>query len=145
MEKGESSKECAVRETAEELSIRHKDIKVISKLDYMLTYSNFTLYSYLGVISYDVLEKAKINEEEVKEIFLVPLSFFMEQDPFIYEFDVVPLVGEDFPYDMINSKNGYNWRKGESIVPIYRYNDYVIWGLTGRITYNFINTLKGKA
>lgn len=144
MEEGETPKECAVRETAEELCIRHKDINVIAKLDHMPTYSNFTMYSYLGVIDYDIIANTIVNEAEVKEIFLVPIKFLLDTEPFIYEFDVIPKVGDDFPYEMINSDNGYNWRKGKSIVPIYRYNDYVIWGLTGRITYNLMNILKNK-
>lgn len=144
VEPKENAMECAVRETSEELGIDESHIEVISRLDHMHTYSNFTMYSYLGIIDNQVLQDAKFNADEVKEIFLVPLSFFLEQEPYIYNFDVIPKVGEDFPYEMINSKKGYNWRKGESIVPIYRYGEHVIWGLTGRITYNLINILKAK-
>ncbi|MEG2199437.1 MAG: CoA pyrophosphatase [Anaerovorax sp.] len=142
VEPKESSLQCAIRETSEELGVEKNQVKIISRLDHMHTYSNFTMYSYLGVLDYQVLKKAKFNEDEVKEIFLVPLSFLLENEPYIYNFDVVPKVGDDFPYEMINSKKGYNWRKGESIVTIYRYGEHVIWGLTGRITYNLMNILK---
>ncbi|WP_051280234.1 NUDIX hydrolase [Anaerovorax odorimutans] len=144
MEKGESPKECAIRETSEELNIFQKDIKVISKLDYIHTYSNFTMYSYLGVIDYEKIKNTNVNKDEVKEIFLVPVSFLAENEPIIYYFDVVPKIGSDFSYEMINSKEGYNWRKGKYTVPIYRYNKYVIWGLTGKITYNLMNIMNHK-
>lgn len=144
VEPKESSKECAVRETSEELGVSQEEIKIISRLDHMHTYSNFTMYSYLGVIDYEAICKAKFNIAEVKETFLVPLNFLLEHEPYIYNFDVIPKVGEDFPYEMINSEKGYNWRKGESIVPIYRYKEHVIWGLTGRITYNLMNIIRAN-
>ncbi len=144
LEKNETPEACAIRETCEELNIDEKNVKVIAKLDYMLTYSNFTMYSYLGIIDYNVIKNSEINKDEVKEIFLVPVSYLMKNEPYIYEFDVIPNVGKDFPYEMIQSEKGYNWRKGKSIVPIYNFENHVIWGLTGRITYNLMQILKNN-
>jgi len=144
VENGESAEECAVRETSEELNIEPEKIRVIAQLDFLHTYSNFTLYSILGAIDYDVVSGTKVNEDEVKEIFLVPVSFFAENEPEIYYFDVLPNIGPDFPYEKINLPNGYNWRKGKSTVPIYRYGDRVIWGLTARITNHLIDLVTGK-
>lgn len=143
IEDGESAEECAVRETAEELNIRPEDIRVIAQLDFLHTYSNFTLYSLLGVVDYEVAAGMKVNPNEVKEVFLVPVSFFAENEPEIYCFDVLPNVGPDFPYEKINL-DGYNWRKGKSTVPIYRYGDRVIWGLTARITNHLMDLVTGK-
>lgn len=144
MEAGESPRECAIRETSEELNIRQKDIRVIAKMDYILTYSSFTMYSYLGVIDYEVIKNAKVNSDEVKEIFLVPVSYLLENEPIIYTFDVEPKIGEDFPYELINSKHGYNWRKGRYVMPIYRYGEHAIWGLTGRITSSLVEIMNKK-
>ena len=144
IEKGETAEECAVRETAEELNIDPKDIRLISQMDFLHTYSNFTLYSLLGVINYKVISNLSVNQDEVKEIFLVPVSFFVENKPEIYYFDVIPNIGPDFPYERINLQNGYNWRKGKSNVPIYRYGDRVIWGLTARITNHLIELVTEK-
>lgn len=141
IEEDETAEECAVRETTEELNIKAEDIKIIAQLDYMHTYSNFTLYSFLGKIDYNVYKSVSINLSEVKEVFLVPASFLAEAEPIIYTFDVVPDVGDDFPYERINSKTGYNWRKGKSIVPIYEFEGKVIWGLTGRITCNLMKIM----
>ena len=128
MEKGETPEQCAIRETSEELNISENDIKVIAQMDYMHTYSNFTMYAFLGTIDYEVLKKTTVNPDEVKEIFMVPVEYLMVSEPEIYSFDVIPDVGEDFPYEKINSKVGYNWRKGKSVIPIYQYDDRVIWG-----------------
>lgn len=144
IENGESAEECAVRETSEELNIRPSDIRIIARMDFLHTYSNFTLYSLLGVIDYGVISGMAVNPGEVKEVFLVPVSFFAENDPEIYCFDVLPNVGPDFPYEKINLGNGYNWRKGKSTVPIYRYGDRVIWGMTARITNHLIELVTGR-
>ena len=144
IENDESAEECAVRETSEELNIRPEDIKIIAQMDFMHTYSNFTLYSLLGVIDYNVVKDLTVNPDEVKEIFLVPVSFLAENEPEIYCFDVLPNIGPDFPYEKIHLPNGYNWRKGRSTVPIYRYDDRVIWGLTARITNHLMDLVTGK-
>lgn len=144
IENGESAEECAVRETSEELNIKKSNIRVIAQMDFLHTYSNFTLYSLLGVIDYEVISKAEVNPDEVKETFLVPVSFFAENEPETYYFDVLPNIGPDFPYEKINLKDGYNWRKGKSTVPIYHYEDRVIWGLTARITNHLMALVTGK-
>lgn len=144
IESGESAEECAIRETTEELNINRSDIRIIAQMDFMHTYSNFTLYSLLGSIDYDVISRMTVNPDEVKEVFLVPVSFFAENEPEIYCFDVLPNIGPDFPYEKINLQNGYNWRKGKSTVPIYRYEDRAIWGLTARITNHLMDLVTGK-
>jgi coenzyme A diphosphatase NUDT7 len=142
LEKKETPMAGAIRETAEELNIPAESIRIINELDYIYTYSNFTLYSFLGVIDYNVIKKTIISEDEVKEIFLVPFDFFMDNEPFIKVLEISPVVEKDFPYAMINLKNTYNWRKGKSTVPIYRYKEHVIWGLTGKIMHNLVHIIK---
>lgn len=144
MEENETKRQCAIRETCEELGIKKKDIRIISEIDPLYTYSNFTMFCYLGEISYEAFCNAKINEAEVKEIFLVPLDYIQNNVPFIYNMDVIPDIGPDFPYEMLKLNNGYNWRKGKSEVPIYIYEDKIIWGLTARITYNLANIITSE-
>jgi len=141
-EEDETMKECAIRETCEELQITPEQIRCIGQLDYLHTYSNFTLYPFLGVMDYETAMSLQVSQDEVKEIFLVPLKFFMENKPVTYQFDVLPQVSDDFPYEMINAEGGYNWRKGRSTVLIYRYDCYAIWGMTAMIVYHLINVMR---
>lgn len=145
VEKGETKKQCAIRETCEELGLRRKDVRVLAELDVLLTYSNFTMYPFLGTIPYDRIDETKFSKNEVQEIFYVPLKFFLENEPFIYKMDVLPDIREDFPFEMLNVDNGYNWRKGKSQIPIYQYEGRVIWGLTAIITHNLANIIKNMA
>ncbi len=144
IEDGESHEDCAVRETMEELGVPRKDIHIISQMDTLYTYSNFTMFPFLGTIKEKALNKLECNPDEVKEIFLVPLRYLMTCEPDVYEMDVAPVVGPDFPYEKIKSAEGYKWRKGTSEVPIYQFRERVIWGLTARITRHFITLLKSQ-
>lgn len=144
MEEGELPLECAVRETHEEIGVPINDIHIISELNYINSYSNFTMYSFLGQIDEDVLAESKFSEAEVKELFTVPLQFFIDNDPYVYKYDLRPDVKEDFPYKEYGINESYNWRKGTSTVPFYTYNDRVIWGLTARLTQDFIRLIKEK-
>ena len=141
MEDGETAEECAVRETAEELGISAGSVRVISELDALHTYSNSTLYSVLGEIGIESMRTARVNREEVESVFYVPLSEFLENEPFIYRMEVLPVVREDFPYEMINFSEGYSWGRGSSEVPIYRFGETIIWGLTARIIHNLVRVL----
>jgi len=144
MEAGETEETCALREATEELGIPMSAIRVIAQLDSLYTYSNFTMYSFLGVIDREELKNATINTEEVKSIFTIPLSQLLETSPFIYKMDIIPDVGDDFPYKLVNFSNGYNWRKGKSEVPIYHFDGKTIWGLTARITHNLVKIIQQK-
>jgi 8-oxo-dGTP pyrophosphatase MutT (NUDIX family) len=144
IEKGESFEQCAVRETMEELGVEKEDIRIIHQLDTVYTYSNFTMFSFLGTINHKKLQSAIPNPEEVKEMFLVPLAYLLEHEPLIYHMRVEPVVADNFPYEKIKMLKGYSWRKGMTEVPIYEFEDKAIWGLTGRITRNFIQLLKSE-
>ncbi len=140
IEKGETKRQSAVRETCEELGLKKKQIKVIGEIDTLHAYSNFTIYSFLGIIDFETYQNAKWNPDEVDWLFTVPIKKLIENPPFIYNVDIVPSVG-DFPYDRIGMKS-YNWQHGSSQVPIYNVDGKIIWGLTARITKSFIDILK---
>jgi len=142
LEDGETLAECAARETAEELNIDLPDIRLISEIGYMHTYSNFAMHAFLGTIDYEVVSKPHPNAAEVKDIFLAPVSFFLENEPTVYCFDVSPEVSPDFPYEKIGSTKSYNWRKGVTHVAIYDYEGRAIWGLTARITKYLVDIIR---
>jgi 8-oxo-dGTP pyrophosphatase MutT (NUDIX family) len=142
MEAGESSAQCAVRETHEELGIPMDSIKIMAKLNYLNSYSNFTMYSFLGSIDQAVIDEAQINKNEVKEIFTVPLDYLMAHEPFIYSYELKPQIHEDFPYEEYGIDSDYSWGSGFSQVPFYIYEDKVIWGMTGRLTLELVNLLR---
>lgn len=148
VEAGETFEQCAVREAVEELGVNYEDIRIINQADTLYTYSNFNMYCFLGVIDRDAIKRSideeRVSKAEVKDVFLMPLEYLLNTKPLVYNTEIVPVIPEDFPYEMINSPNGYNWRHGKSEVPIYKYEKYTIWGLTARISYNLAKILSEK-
>lgn len=143
LEENETIEQCAVRETAEELGLEPEAITVLAQMDTVYTYSNFTMYSFLGTIEYKELLNAVWNSDEVQDTFLVPIEEVVQKEPLVYRLDVKPIVGDDFPYNKIGMGKTYQWRTGVSEVPIYQFGNRIVWGLTGRITKKFAEVLRG--
>lgn len=142
VENGETFREAAIRETCEELNIKEKNIEVLGPLDYLISYSNASIHPFVGIIKDVDIEKINFSEYEVDHIFTVPLRFFLENEPSAYYIDLKTVIGEDFPYEMIPKGKKYNWNKGKYSVYFYKFKNYIIWGLTAKISKNFIDIIK---
>jgi 8-oxo-dGTP pyrophosphatase MutT (NUDIX family) len=142
VEPGETPLACALRETEEELGVSRESIDVIGELDHINTYGDSTLYCFLGAIPPEAYAAMLPSPGEVKDTFLAPVSFFLENEPEIHKYSLVPRVGDDFPYDKIQPKGPYKWFTGTVIVPIYSFEGRSIWGMTARMTWNLMKLLK---
>lgn len=128
VEPGETVVECALRETAEEINIT--DVEVLGRYDSQYELSGIGLHSVVGLVSFDNLKKALPNKTEVEKIIIVPVEFFQKNEPMIYDYDILQDVS-DFPYEEVGIRADYKWRKGHQQIPIYKFEEEVIWGLTG--------------
>lgn len=144
IEDDESPEYAAVRETYEELGINESNIEIISELDYATSKSGSFVYTFLGYIKNTDTKNINYNKDEVSELFYVPLSYFLENEPEEYFMNYYPKADNDFPYHMVNDGKDYNWGNIRYPVYFYNYKDYVIWGLTAKITYSFIKKLKNS-
>ena len=140
MEEGETALQCALRELKEETGISPSDLRVLGQFDTLHEFSGHTLYTFAVSLAPQALQKARLNQEEVAELFTVPLKFFRENTAEIYDIDVVSDVS-DFPYDKTGISPDYKWRKGKNLLPLYRYEDKIIWGITARIVKWFIEQI----
>ena len=104
----------ALREAEEEIGLCRDDVKVIGRLDELLTVTQWRITPIVGVFSYPY--QFKINEEECSAVFGVPLRWL--QDPANLETrERQPIVGN-------------------RPVQVYYYREYeghVIWGATARM------------
>ncbi|MBU9722558.1 MULTISPECIES: NUDIX hydrolase [Bacillaceae] len=130
----------AVRELSEELGVDPSKAKIISALDYMVTPFKLILFPFLGVIDSDA--DIKKNEQEVKEIFTIPVSELMKMTPKEHKIYLNVQPEEEFPYHLIPNGENYNWRTGTVIEQFYDYNGKIIWGLTARILTHVLDELK---
>ena len=132
MEDGETPLECALREMEEETGIPAAEVDILGQFDTLYGFSGYTLYTFVAALPGGILDRTRINEDEVSELFTVPLDFFAETVPENYDVDVVSKV-DDFPYEKTGISPDYNWRKGKNVLPLYRYKDRIIWGMTAMI------------
>lgn len=142
MEKGETPVEAALRETEEETGIPVSEIEVIGQGDTLYGYANYTLYTTMGIISYEAYKKAVIEKAEVEELFLVPLRRFEETEPEVYDQKIALQICDDFPYDKLGITKDYYWRQGPWAVPIYDVDNRLVWGLTARIVMQMMKVLE---
>lgn len=142
IEDGESPLDAAVRETWEETGIDKENIEIITELDYASNKNGSFVYSFLGHIKNTDYLNIKFSKDEVSELFYVPLSYFFENEPEEYYINYYPETEENFPLHMISEGANYKWESIRYPVYFYKYNNYIIWGLTAKITNSFIKKLK---
>ena len=116
-DKDRSLEETALRESYEEIGLDPTKVTIYGKMNTLVSRFNVSVTPYVGSIP----EGTILNEdsEEIDSIFKVPVSFFLEDKRL--RNDPVKKDGEVF------------------YVPAYKYDSYIIWGLTAMIIVNFLN------
>lgn len=143
-EQDKNSLETAVRETCEEIGASENSIKILGQLDMVFMPSGIVVDAFVGVLEIESTEELKVSESEVEYLFTVPLSYFIEKDPEIYEtrLRVVPTIvnsnGEEvstFPAKELGLSEVYHkpWGNASHKIYLYKYYDEVIWGATAKI------------
>ena len=141
LEAGESPEQCALRETEEEIGLKNIEILGNYATQYELT--SIAMHTLCGFMPEEELSKMRINEEEVAEVFTVPLRFFAETEPYIYDYNIIQDV-KDFPYEKFGIRSDYKWRIGHKSIALYQYEDKLIWGLTAAFVKRFAEEMAHK-
>lgn len=139
IDKNETPFEAAKREVMEELRITDKDFQVLGEMDYFISPYGSIIYSYVGILKKIDFEP---NYDEVKEMFKVPLSFFLTTKPLTYEMNIGPELTEEFPYHLVRGGRDYQFSRGKLNQYFYDYNGHIIWGFTALIITRFIEIVK---
>ncbi|WP_160677833.1 CoA pyrophosphatase [Clostridium sp. C8-1-8] len=139
VEFGEDKKAAAIRETVEELNVAIEDIEYYGAMDFFISPYGAIIYPFVAELK---RYPSNPSSEEVDHIFKVPISYFINNSPIKHQIEVVPKIGEDFPFDLIQGGKGYNFAKGKMDQYFYKYNEYVIWGFTARIVKEFLDFIK---
>ncbi|MBM7570748.1 NUDIX hydrolase [Aquibacillus albus] len=130
----------AIRETTEELGIRKQDIMDVYPIDYLVSPFEMIVYPHVGFISHP--ERIEPNPPEVGEVFMVPLTFFLETKPQIHQVHLNVQPDESFPFDLIVGGHNYQWRSLKMDEYFFIYGEKVIWGLTAKIISHFTELLQ---
>lgn len=138
IEEGEDGLTAAIRETTEELSLAAEKIDIIGVSNTLVTPFNSIIYTNIGILR----DYRGTFNNEVREIFTVPLTFLMTHKPLCHYINVNMHPKEDFPFHLIQNGKDYSWGKGKYPVYFYIYENKIIWGITARIIYDFISLIK---
>ena len=117
VETGESLEDAVIREADEEVGIPPRSVELIGRLDDLITNSGFLVAPYCGLVHERV--DYVLQQSEVAEVFEVPLD---------------ALLAEEQPEVRFIS-----FRQRRYPAYFYRYRDYEIWGMTGRIVKAFLD------
>jgi 8-oxo-dGTP pyrophosphatase MutT (NUDIX family) len=142
IEKFESPKETAIRETMEELNLKSDDIYFIGEMDYFISPYGSIMYPFVAKTS---VEKINPSIDEVDHIIKVPIKFFLENDPLSYDMEIAPNLKEDFPYHLVKGGKNYKFSRGKLAQFFYKYEGNVIWGFTAMIVKKFAEIIKKEA
>lgn len=141
VEPNETYVECAMRETNEEIGITYENMKIIGEGDIFRSYASYNIYPFLCEFRNFEMENLKLSPHEVENVIILPWSFFFDHEPYVARVKSA-IDDECFPYDKFPNLRGYKWRKGEWKVPVYEWNEELIWGVTARIIHNVVKTLQ---
>lgn len=138
IEKGETAREAALREVYEELGIDNEYIELTEGENILITQNNRLIHTFCGIID----NKARIipNPSEVEELFYIPLETLLNEEPQVGQVCISTVPVGKMPYSELYGKD-YTWRKGKGKVYFYRYENYVIWGITAKILYSYVKNI----
>ncbi|MGL4567170.1 MAG: NUDIX hydrolase, partial [Fusobacteriaceae bacterium] len=146
-----NSLETAIRECYEEIGVSENKIEILGKIGTHVIPSGTLVEAYLGKIDKETLRNLVLNEKEVEKCFLVPIKFFLENNPRIekLQIETLPYYEEDgkryiFPYEELNLPERYRspWKSQPREVYFYNYNEELIWGITADIVYELLKYLR---
>ena len=106
----------ALRESNEEINLNSKDVTELGKLNYLISRHKIEVNPFIATVDQP---QALQPNEEIQEIFTVPLDFLL--DPNNIQRENI-------------ERHGSIW-----LVPTWNVKDQKIWGLTAMITVNFLN------
>ena len=108
--------ETALREAEEEIGLDRNLVEILGSLDTTVSRYGISVTPYVGIIP----SNPNLNESssEIESYFRVPISYLAND---------------------IRHRNDKVTEGGETFyMPAYKYNEYIIWGLTAMITVNFL-------
>lgn len=145
IEEGETPKDAAIRETAEELRISPSALEILGESDYLLTRQNQAVHCFVGILRGIRPEDIRPEPGEVAYIFTVPLSFFMETEPEVHALEFEKIEDDSFPYELVPSDTTARFSNYRDRIFFYtgaEKEEQIVWGLTAKIMYGVAQRLK---
>lgn len=122
-EPGDQSLEAtALREAREEIGLEPSDVRVLGKIQDYPTISHFVITPIVGIIPWPYT--LCLSKDEVHRVFTIPLSWLIQPDNL-----------EERPYTLPDGRH-------ENVLFFKQYDCELLWGVTARITFNFLKIIQ---
>ncbi|MBR5701199.1 MAG: CoA pyrophosphatase [Oscillospiraceae bacterium] len=128
IEAGENCIDTALRETYEELGILPSSVNVLQRMEPEWHKAKMFVYPVLAEIDPFEPERLLLRQEEVSEVFTMPIAWLLSHEPAVY--DLSDPESEKLP--VILRKYLRNYKRGNYTTYYWAYEQYGIWGLTAR-------------
>lgn len=118
----------ALREAQEEIGVKPEDVRILGRLESLLTISNYSVTPVVGVIPWPY--NFKIDPHEVSKVFSIPLDWLADSNNHEVRQREIPS-----PYSQILKSNKH---------PVIYFNSFsgeILWGVSAEITLRLIRTL----
>jgi 8-oxo-dGTP pyrophosphatase MutT (NUDIX family) len=113
-----SPEDTALREAEEEIGLRRSDVRILGRLGEMLTVTNFLVTPIVGIFSWPYA--FTVHTIEVERVFVLPLKWLSDRQ---------------------NWQEFIRQETGRSVITYFPYDGELVWGVTARITVEFIRAL----
>ena len=142
-------RDTALRETCEELGLQRNDLTIHRQFDTVVVPQGNMIFTFLGEIDPESFRKIAVNHREVDYSFTVPLQYFRQNEPEIYQTrsQMFPFIIDEngekqitFPAAELGVPAKYSKPWGNKLFPVYVYRvqGEIIWGITGQILYELM-------
>ncbi len=147
-ETDESHINTALRETFEEIGIASDKIIIIGEMDILFGPRGVIVHPVVASVKINSIDELTIDKKEVEKVFLVPLSYFENNEP--EHFKIHSTIqhksynSKGIEEDLILSINHENDTYYKSIrdVLVYKTEGEIIWGITARLVYEVAKKIK---
>lgn len=145
----------AVRESCEELGIKEQNITVLGKFGTLVAPMGVIVEAYIGILDIKSIDELKIDKKEVDRIFLIPLKYFLDNNPDEYytSIEIHPFTLNEsgqrvdhFPVKELGLPDKYSvpWKRGKHRVLVYKTDEEIIWGITAELIFELSQKLKAE-
>ena len=135
VEAEENCVDTVLRETYEELGIQPSSVSVLQTLEPDRHMRKMLVYPVLGEIDPFDADHLRLRQEEVSEVFTLPLAWLLSHEPAVY--DMSDPESEELPVILRKYLKNYKMNGKRNTTFYWAYEQYGIWGLTARLLVRF--------